>query len=125
MLSIVTQFCFKAEPIVEWLKRLRTHGIDTRVRMGLAGPAGILTLTRYAIHCGIGNSLHALNEHPSFAKLLTENGPESIIRGIAQGIAATADPGDSALPLGIAGLHFYVFGGFSKTLDWIHAHQER
>jgi len=89
------------------------------VRVGLAGPAGILTLTRYALHCGIGNSLRVLTEHPSFAKLLTENGPEPIIRGLA----ATAYPGDSALPPGIAGLHFYVFGGFNKTLDWIHAHQ--
>ncbi len=114
-LSIVTQFCFKAEPIVEWLQRLRARGIDIPVRVGLAGPAGILTLTRYALHCGIGNSLHVLTEHPSFAKLLTENGPEPIIQGIAQGAVATA--------LGIAGLHFYVFGGFNKTLDWIHAHQ--
>lgn len=118
-LSIVTQFCFKAEPIVEWLQRLRARGIDIPVRVGLAGPAGILTLTRYALHCGIGNSLHVLTEHPSFAKLLTENGPEPIIRDIA----ASADPVDSALPLSIAGLHFYVFGGFNKTLDWIHAHQ--
>lgn len=122
-LSIVTQFCFKAEPIVEWLQRLRARAIETPVRVGLAGPAGIVTLTRYALHCGIGNSLHVLAEHPSFAKLLTETGPEPIIRGIAQGIAATAAPGNSALPLGIAGLHFYVFGGFNKTLDWIHAHQ--
>jgi methylenetetrahydrofolate reductase (NADPH) len=118
-LSIVTQFCFKAEPIVEWLQRLRARGIDIPVRVGLAGPAGILTLTRYALHCGVGNSLHVLTEHPSFARLLTENGPEPILRGIA----ASADPGDSALPLGIAGLHFYVFGGFNKTLDWINAHQ--
>ena len=122
-LSIVTQFCFKAEPIVEWLQRLRSRGIDIPVRVGLAGPAGILTLTRYALHCGVGNSLRVLTEHPSFAKLLTENGPEQIIQGIVQGIAATADAGSSAIPLGIAGLHFYVFGGFNKTLDWIHAHQ--
>ncbi len=122
-LSIITQFCFKAEPIIEWLQGLRARAIDILVRVGLAGPAGILTLTRYALHCGIGNSLHVLTEHPSFAKLLTENGPEPIIRGIAKGIAASTYPGDSALPLGIAGLHFYVFGGFNKTLDWIHAHQ--
>ena len=118
-LSIITQFCFKAEPIVEWLQRLRARGLNVPVRVGLAGPAGILTLTRYALRCGIGNSLRVLTEHPSFAKLLTENGPEPIIRGIA----AIADSRDSALPLGIAGLHFYVFGGFNKTLDWINAHQ--
>jgi methylenetetrahydrofolate reductase (NADPH) len=119
-LSIVTQFCFRPEPIVEWLQRLGTRGVDIPVRIGLAGPAGILTLTRYALHCGIGNSLHALHEHPSFAKLLTEVDPEPIIRGIA---AAAAE--NSALRLRISGLHFYVFGGFNRTLDWIHTHQHQ
>ncbi len=114
---IVSQFCFKPEPIVEWLKRIRARGFDVPVRVGLAGPAGLITLTRYAIRCGIGNSLHALTEHPAFAKLLTEKGPEPIIRGIA----ASAEPSNHALPLGIAGLHFFVFGGFNKTVDWIKA----
>ncbi len=117
-LSIVTQFCFKAEPIVAWLKHLRAQGIDIPVRVGLAGPAGLVTLARYAVRCGIGNSLHVLTEHPSFAKLLTEKGPEPIIRGISA-LAGTDDP--STLPFGIAGLHFYVFGGFNKTVDWINS----
>jgi methylenetetrahydrofolate reductase (NADPH) len=119
-LSIVTQFCFKAEPIVDWMQRLRARRIENSVRVGLAGPAGLVTLTRYAVRCGIGNSLHVLTEHPSFAKLLTENGPEPIIRGIA----LSAGPGKNGmLPLGIAGLHFFVFGGFNKTVDWINAVQ--
>jgi methylenetetrahydrofolate reductase (NADPH) len=116
-LSIVTQFCFKAEPIVKWLQRIRGQGVDNPVRVGLAGPAGLVTLARYAVRCGIGNSLHVLTEHPSFAKLLTERGPEPIIRDIA----AAAGRGDAALQLGIAGLHFYIFGGFRRTVDWISA----
>lgn len=119
-LSIVTQFCFEANPIVEWLKHLRARDIDIPVRVGLAGPAGIVTLVRYAVRCGIGNSLHVLTEHPSFAKLLTEKGPEPIIRGIATSAGRRNSP---ALPLGIAGLHFYVFGGFNKTIEWINAQQ--
>lgn len=117
-LSIVTQFCFKAEPIIGWLQRLRAKGIEDPARVGVAGPAGLITLARYAVRCGIGNSLHVLTEHPSFAKLLTEKGPEPIIRGIA----LSAGPGKNGmLPLGIAGLHFFVFGGFNKTVDWINA----
>ncbi|HEY1659207.1 MAG TPA: methylenetetrahydrofolate reductase [Candidatus Sulfotelmatobacter sp.] len=118
-LFIVTQFCFTAEPIVKWLKRIRGSGIDVPVRVGLAGPASLITLTRYAIRCGIGNSLHVLTENPTFARLLTEKGPEPIIRGIA------AASSDGAIPLGIAGLHFFVFGGFSKTVDWIQTHRAR
>lgn len=117
-LSIVSQFCFKAEPIISWLQRLRIQGVHNPVRIGLAGPAGLLTLTRYALRCGIGNSLHVLTEHPSFAKLLTEKGPEPIIHELAN-LPGPVKNGD--LPLGIAGLHLFIFGGLSKTLDWINA----
>jgi methylenetetrahydrofolate reductase (NADPH) len=116
-LAIVTQFCFTAEPIVRWLERIRAQGIGNPVRVGLAGPASVATLVRYAVRCGIGNSLDVLREHPSFAKLLTEKGPEPIIREMV----ARAGAGNPGLPLAIAGLHFFVFGGFSKTVDWINA----
>jgi len=120
-LSIVTQFCFQAKPIVAWLRHIRGQGIDVPVRVGLAGPAGIVTLARYAVRCGIGNSLHVLTENPSFARLLIEKGPEPIIRDIAASAGPESELSGSqqGLPLGIAGLHFYVFGGFSKTVDWI------
>ncbi len=113
-LSIITQFCFKAEPVTAWVRSVRARGIDIPIRVGLAGPASLLTLMRYAVRCGVGNSLHVLKEKPSFARILTERGPEPIIRELA---ASMAD-GDGR-QLGIAGLHFYVFGGFKKTMDWI------
>ena len=116
-LSIVTQFCFSAQPIVAWLQRIRGQGIDSPVRVGLAGPASLVTLARYAVRCGIGNSIHVLSEHPSFARLLTEKRPEPIIREIA----GSSGEKNGNLPLGIAGLHFFVFGGFNKTVDWINA----
>ncbi len=115
-LSIITQFCFRAEPVIAWVRRVRARGIDVPIRVGLAGPASLLTLMRYAVRCGIGNSLHVLKENPSFAKILVERGPEPIIRQLA---ASTAH-GDGG-QLAIAGLHFYIFGGFRKTMDWIDA----
>lgn len=122
-LSVVTQFCFEAEPIVAWLRHIRARGIDVPVRVGLAGPAGLMTLARYAVRCGIGNSLHVLTQNPAFARLLVEKGPEPIIRGIATSDGFRSEkPGDHpSRPLGIAGLHFYVFGGFDKTMDWINS----
>jgi methylenetetrahydrofolate reductase (NADPH) len=119
-LSMVTQFCFKAGPILSWLQRIRACGIEIPVRIGLAGPASLVTLVRYAARCGIGNSLRVLTEHPSFAKLLTEKEPEPILRGIAE-FAAQRKNGN--LPLGVSGLHFFPFGGFNNTIDWISAAQ--
>ena len=119
-LSIVTQFCYAAAPIMAWLRRVRAQNIDAPVRIGLAGPASIGTLVRYAMRCGVGNSLHVLTENPSFAKALVDRGPELIIRDM---IAALSEQEQSRL--GIAGLHFYLFGGLSKTLDWIDAVRTR
>jgi len=116
--SIVTQFCFEPAAIVNWLRRMRALEIDVPVRIGLAGPASLMTLARYAIRCGIGNSLHMLAENTSFAKLLVEKGPEPIIRGIA---SSSEQANENPLPPGVAGLHFFVFGGFKKTVDWIDA----
>ena len=115
-LSIITQFCFKSEPVIEWAREVRARGIDAPIRVGLAGPAGLLTLMRYAVRCGIGNSFRVLTENPAFAKVLVERGPQPIIEGLA---ASTAD-GNRRL-LGISGLHFYIFGGLKRTMDWIEA----
>ena len=119
-LSIMTQFCFAAEPIVGWLKRMRAQGINAPVRVGLPGPAGVMTLARYAVRCGVGNSLRVLTDNPSFARAAVDRSPEPIIRDIAHSIAP-----DSDTRLEIAGLHFYIFGGFNKTLDWIHSVEAR
>ena len=113
-LSIMTQFAFKADPILEWLRRIRKVGIDAPVRIGLAGPARLMTLALYAVRCGIGNSLHVLTENPSFAKALVDKGPEPIIREIASFMRD-----DHHHSLGIVGFHFYVFGGLKRTIDWI------
>lgn len=113
-LSIVTQFCFTSGPIITWLKRIRAIGIDAPVRIGLAGPAGLMTLLRFAVRCGIGNSVHVLRENPKFARALVDEGPASIIRELSSFF-----PDGNHEHMGIAGLHFYPFGGVGKTLDWI------
>ncbi len=113
-LRIVTQFCFESEPIVEWLQCIRARGIDVPVRVGFAGPAGLLALTRYAIRCGVGNSIRVLTEKPAFARLLVDKGPEPIIRGVYSRLN-----GQLANSSGSIAPHFFAFGGFNKTINWI------
>ena len=75
-----------------------------------AGPAGIATLARYAVRCGIGHSINALVRHgTSIARLVTEAGPESVLRILA---AAEAQA---------PGLHFFSFGGLPRTARWLRA----
>ncbi len=112
---IVTQFCFEAAPIVDWLRQIRGRGISAPVHVGLAGPAGLATLMKFALRCGVGNSMKALSlRGPAIARLLTESGPERVMRDLAQ--AAARDPA-----LGISAVHFFSFGGFERTAAWARA----
>lgn len=112
---IVTQFCFSADPVVAFLQKTRADGIDAPVRIGVAGPASMATLVRFAVRCGIGNSLRALQTRTNMiGRLLSDAGPEDILRGVADALAAAPDPR-------VTGIHFFPFGGADKTSDWIAA----
>ncbi len=116
-LHVVTQFGFDAEPILDWIRRLRAAGIDVPLRIGLAGPASLATLTKFALRCGVGRSLRALYiGQTSLTRLLTEAGSERVIKAL---IAGENDH------RAIAGLHFFTFGGVRRTADWITAIIER
>jgi methylenetetrahydrofolate reductase (NADPH) len=112
-LRVVTQFCFDAEPILAFARRLRNHGLP--VQAGLAGPASITTLLKFAAYCGIGNSARMLKTRgDSIIRLLTEAGPEAVVRELAAAVAAP-----QAAP--IAGLHLFTFGGLLRTARWVQA----
>lgn len=108
---IVTQFCFEAQPVVDWLKAVRRSGIDVPVRVGVAGPATVTTLLNYAVRCGVGNSLRVLIECPKrFGRLLTVHGPDELIGDLCDGLAD--------FPSGEVGLHVFPFGGVARALRW-------
>ena len=107
---IVSQFCFDGNVILDWLRRLRIGGVTVPVRIGMAGPATVRTLLSYAKRCGIGDPRRAFGVQPmSLTRLRMRHGPEKAVRTIAE----------SAAELGIAGLHFYPFGGFAESARWI------
>ena len=115
-LHIVTQFCFDAAPIRDWCERIRARGIMLPVRVGLAGPASITTLLRFAMRCGIGNSVRAIkNRGESLVRLINDTGPDAVLRDLA-GIAADRVP-----PVEI---HMFSFGGFARTARWIRSVSE-
>jgi methylenetetrahydrofolate reductase (NADPH) len=112
-LFIVTQFCFEAAPILDFLRDLRRRGIAQPVRVGLAGPANVATLLKFAVRCGIGASIRAVRTHAdSIARLLGDAGPDEVARSLA---AALADD----VGLAPVALHFFPFGGLARFADWI------
>ncbi len=108
--SLVTQFGFEAQPIQRWIAARRAEGITCPIRIGLAGPATVATLAKYAVRCGIGASLRALaHGHAAIARILTEANPDALIDALAAGE-------DPAAP--IDGLHIFTFGGARRTAAW-------
>jgi methylenetetrahydrofolate reductase (NADPH) len=109
--SVVTQFGFEAGPILRWVAALRDGGIVCPVHIGVAGPATVATLAKFAVRCGIGASLRALARgHTAFARILAEAGPDALIEALAAGE-------DAARP--IDGLHLFTFGGVRRTAEWV------
>jgi methylenetetrahydrofolate reductase (NADPH) len=83
---LVTQFGFEAAPIHAWIAAQRAAGIDCPIRIGVAGPASVATLAKYAVRCGIGTSLRALARgHAAFARILTEATPDALVEALVAG----------------------------------------
>jgi methylenetetrahydrofolate reductase (NADPH) len=115
--SLVTQFGFDAAPILRWIASLRTQDIVCPVLVGIAGPATVATLAKFAVRCGIGASLRALARgHTAFARILAEAGPDALISALV----AEEDP---RWP--IDGLHVFTFGGIGRTAEWITGYLRR
>ncbi|HEY7580553.1 MAG TPA: hypothetical protein VH855_23425 [Acetobacteraceae bacterium] len=111
--SLVTQFGFEAQPILRWIPAQRAAGLDCPVHVGIAGPATVATLAKFAIRCGIGASLRALARgHTAFARIMTETGPDGLIGDLVAGETSDAP---------IAGLHVFTFGGVRRTAAWMRS----
>jgi methylenetetrahydrofolate reductase (NADPH) len=113
--DVVTQFCFESAPILEWIGELDARGIDLPVVVGLAGPATPATLMKFALRCGVGNSMRSLRgQIGRFGRLLTDTGPDDVMHGLRSAPAsATAS---------IAAFHLFPFGGLRKTGAWLRTY---
>ncbi len=111
--TFLTQFFFEASPFLSWAAELRAFAPHARIIAGLAGPARLSTLFKYALRCGAGPSIHALGARPaSFVGLVAERGPERMVRALADANLEGAGP---------FGIHLYSFGGLERTCAWMDA----
>jgi len=110
---IATQFSFDADPVLDWLAALRTR-TAVPVRVGVAGPASIKALLRFAARCGVGVSAKVMAKYGlSLTQLLGSAGPGPLIHELGHRLRSDIH--------GDVRLHFYPFGGLEKTADWIAA----
>ncbi len=108
--EIVTQFCFDAPAILDFIARLRGFGFEHRVRVGLVGPTSLTSLMRYASRCGVRASAQGLARRSSLMRqMFALTAPDDLIRTLA-----------AAAPSGVVP-HFFSFGGVPATGRWASA----
>ena len=110
IVEIVTQFCFDAQAVLDFIARLRAFGFDHRLRIGLVGPTSLAALLRYASRCGVRASAQALARRAGLMRqMFALTTPDDLMRTLAE-----------AAPAGIVP-HFFSFGGIAATNRWARA----
>jgi methylenetetrahydrofolate reductase (NADPH) len=112
-MAMATQFCFEAAPVIAWVDRLAAEGVKLPVHIGVAGPAKLQTLIKFAIACGVGPSLRVLQKRAmDVTKLLLPYEPTEVVAELAAHKAK--NPG-----FGIEQVHFFPLGGIKTNAQWV------
>lgn len=111
-IALATQFAFDADPIIDWANRLTAEGITLPIHIGIAGPAKLQTLIKFAIACGVGPSLSVLQKRAmDVTKLLLPYEPTDVLTKLAAHKAANPD-------FNITNVHFFPLGGIKTNANW-------
>jgi methylenetetrahydrofolate reductase (NADPH) len=114
-LRFVTQFGFDAQAFIDWEAETSARGIDLPIHVGLAGPASLKQLARFAVVCGVGASARMLKTRTAAtANLLKSKAPDDLVVDFARHQAANPHTR-------IKSPHIFAFGGVAKSARWINA----
>ena len=112
-LALTTQFCFEANPVIEWADSLVKNGIDIPVHIGVAGPAKLQALIKFSIACGVGPSLRVLQKRAKdVKKLLLPFEPNDFLETLAEHKKENPN-------FNITNVHFFPLGGIDVNASWI------
>lgn len=110
---IVTQMCFDAEILNDWMNQIHKKGIELPVWVGLPGVIERGRLLKTSLRIGVGDSLRFLRKKSQVATELMKSSiynPDDLVRDITEKI----DINDSKL----AGYHIYCFNQIETTEKW-------
>lgn len=111
-MALATQFCFEADPVISWIDRMTEMGLDIPVHIGIAGPAKLQTMIKFAMACGVGPSIRVLQKRAKdVTKLLMPFEPTGIISDLANHKAANPS-------FNLEQVHFFPLGGIKTNAAW-------
>ena len=110
---IVTQMCFDANILGDWLVRINQQGVDLPVWVGLPGAIERGRLLKTSLRIGVGDSLRFLRKKSQVAAELMKSSiynPDKLVRSISE----YKDIDDTNL----AGYHIFCFNQIEITEKW-------
>lgn len=111
-MALATQFVFESAPVIEWANRLQAEGISIPIHIGIAGPAKLQTMIKFAMACGVGPSVRVLTRRAKdVTKLVMPFEPTQVLAELARHKAANPD-------FNIETVHFFPLGGINKTAEY-------
>ena len=110
--DIISQICFDAGTIVDWIHNVRERGTQLPIWIGLPGIVDYRKLVRISVKIGLGESTRFLShQHGWLRRLLTRRfSPDKLVRELAP---AAVDP-----EARVAGFHLYTFNEVERTERW-------
>ena len=110
---IVTQMCFDADLLGNWLIDLTRRGITLPVWIGLPGAIERNRLMKTSLRIGVGDSLRFLRKRSSIAAELMKSSmykPDELVMQVAR---------YQAMPeTNVAGYHLFCFNQVESTENW-------
>jgi len=111
----VTQMCFDAGALGDWLGEVRRRGVTLPAWIGLPGVGERASLLATSLRIGVGDSLRFLRRQSELVGRILQSSryePDELLFELAPWIA---DPA-----LGVAGFHVFCFNQVAATEAWRH-----
>lgn len=114
---IVTQICYDAPTVIDWITTVRSQGIDLPVYVGIPGVMNYQKLIGISRRVGVGESVKFLRKTSglidTIKRMIGSRGvyrPDDLVDGLAP--YATDERAN------IAGVHLYTFNRAGDTATW-------
>lgn len=112
-LYILTQFCFDAQAVIAWEKKIQTAGNRLPICAGIAGPLALGPMIKVATKCKIGQSIRMASRLAvAKTKAAGDVTPDKMIASLVE--HKRLSPNSN-----ITGCHFFSFGNLKGLGQWL------
>jgi methylenetetrahydrofolate reductase (NADH) len=111
---MVTQMCFDADALLDWLRDTRRRGVSLPVIIGLPGVVDRKRLLEVSMRIGVGPSVAYVRKQRGLLALLRRS--TSTAEKLLDALAPCLDEPE----LNASGFHYYTLNALLDTWSWVH-----